>query len=114
MIRIYARWGLLRDPAPYAYRIVTNLARDHWTGREREIATWTHVSGGAAVAPPDVGVIDAVRRLPRRLRDVVLLHYWADLPLDAVAAAVHRPLGTVKRRLFEARAALALALEETP
>jgi RNA polymerase sigma-70 factor (ECF subfamily) len=41
-----------------------------------------------------------------RLREVVLLHYYADLPVAEVAAAIHRPVGTVKRRLHEARALL--------
>ena len=53
---------------------------------------------------------DLVQRLPVRLREVVLLHYYADLPIEQVAAAVHRPVGTVKRRLHEARAALATAV----
>jgi hypothetical protein len=38
---------------------------------------------------------------------VVLLRYWADLPVAEVARLVHRPQGTVKRRLHEARAQLA-------
>ena len=49
----------------------------------------------------------AVERLPKKLRDVVLLHYWSDLTVTDVAAAVGRPAGTVKRQLSEARALLA-------
>jgi RNA polymerase sigma-70 factor (ECF subfamily) len=51
-----------------------------------------------------------VRTLPERLRDVVLLHYFADLTVEDVATAVNRPAGSVKRQLSEARAALATAL----
>jgi RNA polymerase sigma-70 factor (ECF subfamily) len=40
----------------------------------------------------------------------VLLHYWADLPVAEVARLVRRPQGTVKRRLHEARAQLAVTL----
>jgi DNA-directed RNA polymerase specialized sigma24 family protein len=43
----------------------------------------------------------------------VLLHYYADLPVAQIAAAIHRPVGTVKRRLHEARAALATAVAES-
>jgi RNA polymerase sigma-70 factor (ECF subfamily) len=53
-----------------------------------------------------------VGRLPDRLRDVVLLHYYADLPVGEVATAVRRPPGTVKRQLSEARAVLAQDLED--
>lgn len=112
LTRVYARWSLLREPRPYAYRVVTNLARDRWTAARREA---DHLAGqrAEAVLDPDSSLLDAVRRLDARLRDVVLLHYFADLPLTEIAHALHRPLGTVKRRLHEARAALAVALEDT-
>jgi DNA-directed RNA polymerase specialized sigma24 family protein len=36
----------------------------------------------------------------------VLLHYYADMSVAEVAAALHKPEGTVKRMLFDARARL--------
>jgi len=112
LTRVYARWGLLREPRPYAYRVVMNLARDRWRAEQRESAQWTDEQDVAAVAAPDDSTLDAVRRLPPALRDVVVLHYYTDLPVTEVAHVLHRPVGTVKRRLFEARAALAAALQE--
>ena len=111
LTRVYVRWALLREPRPYAYRIVTNLARDRWARTSRELLD--DAATDSAVLDPDSSLLDAVRRLEPRLRDVVLLHYFADLPLADVAHALHRPLGTVKRRLHEARAALAIALEDS-
>lgn len=111
LTRVYVRWALLREPRPYAYRIVTNLARDRWTKTGREVLGDSDREH--AVLDPDSSLLDAVRRLDPRLRDVVLLHYFADLPLADIAHALHRPLGTVKRRLHEARAALALVLEDS-
>ncbi len=113
LTRVCARWGLLREPRPYAYRVVTNLARDRWrrAGREREaLAALPELS---EVAGPDTATLDAVRRLPNHLRDVVLLHYYADLPVEEVARALRKPSGTVKRRLSDARAALAASLEDS-
>ncbi len=109
LVRVYVRWGLLREPRPYAYRIVSNLARDRWRRRRTEVAAFPDLVGADA-GPPDVTVLDAVERLPPRLRDVVLLHYYADLPVAEVAVALRRPAGTVKRRLSEARALLAEGL----
>jgi RNA polymerase sigma-70 factor (ECF subfamily) len=110
MVRVYVRWGLLREPRPYAYRVVTNLARDRWRRRQTELAAMPDLLA-QPVAAPDVAVLDAVERLPEHLRSVVLLHYYADLPVQDVAVAIRRPVGTVKRRLMDARAVLAQTLE---
>lgn len=113
LTRVYVRWGLLREPRPYAYRTVTNLVRDRWRAAAREAAALPSLVEDGEVAAPDSSTLDAVRRLSPPLRDVVLLFYYADLPMQEIATALRRPLGTVKRRLFEARAALATALEES-
>lgn len=112
MTRVYARWGLMRDPRPYAYRVVTNLVRDGWRAQARERSHWDALVADDTVAGPDSSTLDAVRRLSPALREAVLLHYYADLPVDEVARVLRRPVGTVKRRLFDARTALAAALQE--
>ena len=48
----------------------------------------------------------AVARLPRRQREVVLLHVWADLSYEQIARALDIPVGTVRSRLHRARGAL--------
>jgi RNA polymerase sigma-70 factor (ECF subfamily) len=112
LTRVYARWPFLREARPYAYRIVTNLARDRWRSQERERAALPQLVVDPTVEGPDDTTLDAVRRLSPPLRDAVLLHYYADLPVDEVARVLRRPAGTVKRRLFDARKELARALEE--
>ena len=103
--RLFTRWRRVREPRRYVFRIVTNLARDAWHDASRDSARVDAVrrAGEPALAGPDTSVRDAVSRLPRRYRDLVLLYYYADLPLPEVAAAVRRPPGTVKRMLSEAR-----------
>lgn len=110
--RLLTRWVRVREPRPYLFHVVTNLARDHWRWSVRERETVAALSADLAVPGADHGVHDAVARLPERLRTVVSLYYFADLPLHQVAAAVRRPEGTVKRQLSEARALLAKALED--
>ena len=111
LTRVYARYPLLREPRPYAFRIAANLVRKHWKDGQRNAEVDLDLIPDRDAAHRD-DTIDAVRRLPARLRDVVLLHYYADQPVDAVAAQLHRPVGTVKRRLHEARRLLAAALNE--
>ena len=62
MVRVYVRWGVLREGRPYAYRIVTNLARDRWRREQTERAALPHLVIDP-VAPPDTSVLDAVERL---------------------------------------------------
>ena len=106
--RLYARLGRVRDPRAWVFFVATNLAHDHWrrSGRDRALtdalSPLTPVTGAAH----DPWLRDLVDRLPERLRTPVLLHYYADLPVEEVARLTRRPTGTVKRRLHEARARL--------
>lgn len=109
--RVYARYPLLREPRPYLFRVAANLVKLSWRQTLRD-AAYVEDRHDSTAAAPDATTIDAVRRLEPRLRDVVLLHYYADLPVAEVARALNRPTGTVKRRLFEARARLAETLGE--
>jgi RNA polymerase sigma-70 factor (ECF subfamily) len=115
MARVYARWPLMRNPRAYAFRIVSNLAKDRWRRQRTEHAAFALVDAGTARSTPHEfdSVLDAVCRLPSPLRDVVVLHYYADLPVAEIALVLRRPAGTVKSRLSDARAALALALKDS-
>ncbi|HVF05294.1 MAG TPA: RNA polymerase sigma factor [Frankiaceae bacterium] len=112
LARLYIRWIGVRDPGAYVFHIATNLIRDAVRRAAREAKA---MQGSAPAAEPDhqhdVDVAIAVGSLPRRYREVVLLYYFADLPIAEVAAAVRRPEGTVKRHLAEARELLATTLE---
>jgi RNA polymerase sigma-70 factor (ECF subfamily) len=113
--RLLSKWLTVRDPRAWVFFVGTNLARDHWrsAARDRALAQQSALTTQDVAGPHDPWLSDLVSRLPLRLREVVLLHYYADLPLEEVARLVHRPLGTVKRRLHEARRALAVDLGET-
>ena len=107
--RLFARWRRVEEPRGFVYVVGTNLCKTHWrqSGRERSAVTSLGITSDHQRRPHDPWLRDLVERLPLRLREVVLLHYYADLPVAEVAVAVRRPVGTVKRRLHEARALLA-------
>jgi RNA polymerase sigma-70 factor (ECF subfamily) len=108
--RVYSRYALLREPRAYAFRVVSNLARDRWKNLARERSTWEGLSQETTTPGPDGGILDAVQRLRPTHREVLLLHYWADMTVEEVAAVLHRPSGTVKRWLSEARTCLSEAM----
>ena len=114
LARVYVRYALLREPRGYAFRIVTNLARDRWKSLERERRTWEDLPRQNATPAHDGGVLDAVQRLKPGHREVLLLHYWADLSVEEMSRVLHRPPGTLKRWLAEARAALSEAMGGAP
>jgi RNA polymerase sigma-70 factor (ECF subfamily) len=55
-------------------------------------------------------IITALRQLPEQQRQVIALHYLADLPVDRIAEELGVPAGTVKSRLSRGRDALASRL----
>lgn len=110
--RMIGRLTTVDDPRAYVYGVATNLVRRAWRKRAQDASTVGAIAAEPARPLPShegaVTVRAAVEQLPKRLRDVVLLHYWADLSVADVAAAVGRPAGTIKRQLSEARGLLAL------
>jgi RNA polymerase sigma-70 factor (ECF subfamily) len=114
-VRLFARWRHVEHPRAYVYLVAVNLARRHWRRTSNETAALLaaqQLTGNHAAAT-DPWLRDLVERLPGRLRTPVLLHYYADLPIDEVCAVLNSPAGTVKRRLHEARQLLREILERT-
>lgn len=64
------------------------------------------------VSPDRVALVAALGRLNRVTRETVVLHHLADLSVEAVAANLGIPVGTVKARLSRGRAQLARYLSE--
>lgn len=115
------RWDA-RDPdrgdaVPWLFGIATNLLRRHWRseGRGRRAMARAAVPEQVDVEDPgdrvdrERAVRAVVRELDRMrpaVRDTVLLHAWAELTYEQIAAATGVPIGTVRSRLNRARAAL--------
>ncbi|MDN5797543.1 MAG: RNA polymerase sigma factor [Intrasporangium sp.] len=113
-VRLLRDHSSVQDPHAWLYTVTANLVRDHWRKRGRESSAY----GRVVVAPgsdPDpatrLTVREVVLALPDRLRLPVILRYYADLPLTAVAARLGKSEGAVKRDLFDARRRMAAQLE---
>ena len=124
--RVYRKPPTLRIPGEelrYLRSAVLNRCRTGMTRRvtgrratqrlesEREPHRRSTEEAGVDAATRDA-VLTAVRKLPRRQRDVVLLRYWLDLPEAEIAATLGVSPGTVKTSAHRAMAALTPVLED--
>jgi RNA polymerase sigma-70 factor (ECF subfamily) len=109
MLRAWDRWDTLAGQAPLAWvrRVGLNLCRSRWRRAQRELRLlprlYTVVS---AAEPRDVDLVAALRRLPQRQREAVVLRYWGDLSLVDCAQAMGVSEGAVKQHLARAGASL--------
>ena len=112
--RLLSKWLMVRDPKGYLYVTAANLVRDRWRREQRDRKLQARLEETTPMSTPacDPWMRDLVERLPERLRTPVLLRYYADMTVAEVAAALHKPEGTVKRMLHDARLRLHGWLEE--
>ena len=101
----YLRWRRLDAPASYVRAAVVNRSRDalRWR-RRRRVVTLTDPVVDAA--EPVDHVRAAIASLPRAQRTAVVLRFYEDLTVDAIAEAMGTRPGTVKSLLHRGIAAL--------
>jgi RNA polymerase sigma-70 factor (ECF subfamily) len=101
-------------------RILVNGCRDRLR-RRRSSVRWAEVDDAVSSAAADPfasllardSVLRALSTLPPEQRIALILRYWADLPIDAVADRLGIPAGTAKSRLHYAMQALRVAMGPT-
>lgn len=110
--RAFARWRRLsREEWAGGWVMTTAL---NLTKRRAREAPGEPAGAAVQTAGPKsdrVDVVRALRLLPFRQRQALVLHYVGDLPPHAVAAAMGVSEGTVKAHLAQGRAALRKTLE---
>ncbi len=109
--RAWAGWRKVsRHPAPRAWvvRTALNTGTSRWRRDRREVPLVDH----DVAAPPagatglDTAVLAALRRLPMRQREVLLLRVFLDLDIETTARQLQIAPGTVRAHLSRALTAL--------
>jgi RNA polymerase sigma-70 factor (ECF subfamily) len=118
--------GSLRS---WLYGIATNLLRAHWRTEQQLLDLDARLASASQWLPEPLQFADAANErliastiapviagalaaLNRDQREVLLLHAWAELSHDEIAAALGIAPGTARSRLSRARAALRAQLGE--
>ena len=122
--RALARWTLLRGyqmPDAWVRKVALRLAIDSGRRHRRRLAAEAKLAAQRHPDEPSPGddlqfgrLGAALLALPLRERQVLVLHYVADLPVDAIAREFGLPPGTVKTRLVAGRRHLEARLAEHP
>jgi RNA polymerase sigma factor (sigma-70 family) len=109
--RAWASWHKVsHHPAPRAWvvRTALNAGASWWLRRSKETALTSHdtaapESRGTGL---DAAVLTALRRLPARQREVIVLRVFLDLDIDTTARQLGIAPGTVRAHLSRAMTAL--------
>lgn len=138
-LRAYRGFSSFRGDSTFEtwiHRITINLARNrfHWNKRRGEglnVSMSNQTNEEALAAPRDLDLPDsslgpdralennelvrtigcAMRKLPNRLREPMLLRHFNDMPYETIAKKLDCKIGTVKSRLARGREMIRLFLE---
>jgi RNA polymerase sigma-70 factor, ECF subfamily len=122
--RALARWPRLSSydvPEAWVRRVALRIAVDSGRRLRRNLRLSARLKSarhapplepGDRVAFTDLG--SALLRLPLREREVLVLHYFADMTAERIAAERGLPPGTVKARLVAGRRRLERELAAEP
>jgi RNA polymerase sigma-70 factor (sigma-E family) len=121
-VALHRHWPTMRDPAAalgYLRTSVLNGARGRLRRRRTAQRHLTAMVGTDAEGAEDVAVrhteqravAEALRRLPRRQRECLVLRYYANLSEAEIAAALGISAGSVKTHAHRALSALEHDLE---
>lgn len=120
-IRLIPQWDKVRthdSPRAWLRRVSTHRAIDQLRRHRRDRRLFDQLSHGTQGLahedhyPSASGVAHAMTELDLPHRQVLLLKAWEGMSVQAIAAELNIPEGTVKSRLSRARTALNHALQE--
>ena len=115
----WPRLGDTENALAYLRQAVVNRSRSvlrHRTVTSKNPPEAPPDTPGAEHGAPDLldrpGAVAALRGLPERQREAIILRYYADLPEDQIAAAMRISRGAVKSHTARGMAALKALLEQ--
>ena len=114
-VLVHRRWAHVEKPEQYLRKSVVNLSRSRL--RRRLVALRypsAHIPDAPSaeeLANDQASVIAALRSLPRRQREVLVLRYWSELSEAEIAATLGISAGSVKTHAHRGLTTLGQRLE---
>ena len=104
----------IRSLPAWVTHVALNLSRSRLRRVRAEARARDRIQQGNLQATPEdrLDVQRALAGLPRRQREVIVLHYFLELRVAEIASALRVSEGTVKSSLHRGRHAMAAALDE--
>lgn len=114
LFRNLARYDSTRPFEPWFWKLAANTTINY---RRKRVPAPTDQEIDATASPPDWAqhdpvLVEALTHLDPTYRLPILLHYYADLSLEQVAASLSVSIPAIKSRLHRARALLRNTLAE--
>jgi RNA polymerase sigma-70 factor (ECF subfamily) len=122
MLSAYKSYGSFRGDSSFltwAYRILLRTAQAANRKQAKVLPAEYALAQPQQLPPADHtvildeetrGVIDAIRSLPERQREIITLYLLKEFSYAEISSAMDVSLGTVKATIFEAKASLRVAL----
>jgi RNA polymerase sigma-70 factor (ECF subfamily) len=116
--RASVRWAWLRDydvPEAWVRRVALNLAAERARRLRRQARALLRLGPPPqvpAASAEALALLEALRTLPMRQRQAIVLYHLVDLPVEEVARLIGVRSGTVKSLLARGRRALANRLSD--
>jgi RNA polymerase sigma-70 factor (sigma-E family) len=109
LAKAWFQWSRIDNPEPYVRRILVTTYASWWRRRwNGEIPTEELPEPPAPHGEDGLDLWDAIGRLPRRQRAVVVLRFYEDLSEAETARLMGSSVGTVKSQTSKALAKLRL------
>lgn len=114
ILTAYEKLGTLKNEEffkTWLVRILINVCNKQLNERKRFVDIQECMETAAATTEINIDVKMALKQLPLKIREVVVLYYMEDFSVKEIKAILNIPEGTVKSRLSKGRELLKLSLQ---
>ena len=113
MTRAWHHWPAISggNPDAWLHTVALNLARSRWKRLRRQARSTLSLQRTSIDETRNLDLLAALRKLPARQREAIVLHYIADLSVEESATTMKISVGAVKQHLSRGRAGLARVLD---